>query len=81
YGAWRALAWLLGVREDWPIHTAWHQAAQIPWERPHVYEVPREQWDTPAWRAADQASRDQAERDALRHWQHVRQLADATGAT
>jgi hypothetical protein len=30
YGAWRTLAWLLGVREDWPVHTAWHQAAEIP---------------------------------------------------
>jgi hypothetical protein len=79
YGVWRTLAWLLGVREDWPLHTAWHQAAEIPRERPHVY-VPKNQRDTDAWRAADQASRDQAQRDARRYWQHVRALADATGA-
>ena len=80
YGAWRALAWLLGVREDWPIHTAWHQAAEIPWERPHAYEVAKDRRDTEAWRAADRASRDQAEQDALRHWQHIRARADATDA-
>ncbi len=77
YGAWRTLAWLLGVREDWPLHTAWHRAAEIPPERPHVY-VPKAQRNTEAWRAADRASRDQAERDALRHWQHIRERADAT---
>lgn len=80
YGAWRALAWLLGVREDWPIRTAWHQAAEIPRERPHVYEVPKDQRNTEAWRVADQASRDQAQRDAVRYWRHVRDLADATGS-
>ena len=78
YGVWRALAWMLGVREDWPLHTAWHQAAEIPRERPHM-SVPKQQRDTDAWRAADQASRDQAQRDALRYWQHVRALADKTG--
>ena len=79
YGAWRTLAWLLGVREDWPIHTSWHSAASLPKECPHHY-VPRRQRDTDAWRAADAAAREQARADALRHWQHVRDLADRTAA-
>lgn len=77
YGAWRTLAWLLGVREDWPMHTAWHQAAEIPRERPHAY-VPRQQRDTDAWRAAAQASAERDRQDALLHWRHVRERADAT---
>lgn len=77
YGVWRALAWLLGVREDWPVHTGWHRAAGIPSERAHI-AVPPSQRGTPAWREADRAYREQALADACRHWRHVRRLADAT---
>lgn len=76
YGVWRALAWLLGTREDWPIYTSWHRAASLPRERPHML-VPVAQWDTDVWRDADRASRERAEQDALHHWRHVRRLADA----
>lgn len=79
YGAWRALAWLLGMRGDWPVHTGRHRAAEIPRERPHVV-APRSARDSTAWQAADRAARDQAEHDALRYWRHVRQLADATAS-
>ena len=75
YGVWRTLAWLLGVREDWPIYTAWHRAAGIPRERAHVL-VPVARRRTGAWRAAAQAARERAEQDALHHWRHVRRLAD-----
>jgi hypothetical protein len=75
YGAWRTLAWLLGVREDWPIHTSWHLAAGIPDECPHHF-VPGYERDTDTWRAADAASRERARTDALRYWRHVRDLAD-----
>lgn len=77
YGAWRALTWLLGTRGEWPIHTAWHQDAEIPMERPHML-VPRSQRNTDAWRLADQASRDRAQQEALRHWQHIRGRVDVT---
>jgi hypothetical protein len=36
YGVWRALAWLLGVREDFPVYTSWHRSAEIPHDRPHL---------------------------------------------
>ncbi|MFD8492417.1 hypothetical protein [Amycolatopsis sp. NPDC059657] len=77
YGAWRALAWLLGVRDDWPVQGAWHRAAGVPRERAHV-AVPPDQRDTAAWKTAEQSYRDQAQSDALRYWQHVRSMADAT---
>lgn len=77
YGAWRALAWLLGVREDWPTYTSWHRAASMPHEEEHL-AVPPSERDTEVWRAADRASRDRAEKDALRHWQHIRERVDAT---
>lgn len=77
YGVWRTLAWLLGVREDWPTYTAWHRAAGIAPFRPHLH-APLAARGTPAWRAADQASREQAETDAQRYWRHVRERADAT---
>lgn len=80
YGAWRALAWLLGVREDWPAYTAWHRNAELSPERPHVF-VPAAQRDTPAWRAAALAAGERDEADALLHWRHVRQLADTTDNT
>jgi hypothetical protein len=79
YGAWRTLAWLLGVREDWPTYTSWHRSASLPKECPHHY-VPGHQRDTDAWRAADAAARERACADALLHWRHVRDLADQTAA-
>lgn len=76
YGAWRALAWLLGVRDDWPTYTGWHRSADLAPERPHVH-ASRAEHGSAAWQAADTAARDQARSDALRHWRHVRELADA----
>ncbi|MGH3795641.1 MAG: hypothetical protein ACRDSP_12195 [Pseudonocardiaceae bacterium] len=78
YGAWRTLAWLLGVRDDWPVHTAWHRAAELPQERPHTY-VSQSQRDTEAWRVAAEASAERDRQDALLHWRHIRERADATG--
>lgn len=75
YGAWRALAWLLGVRQDWPMHTGRHRAGGIAPERPHLHG-PQSATASPAWQAAEQAARDQAEADALAHWRHIRGLAD-----
>lgn len=77
YGAWRAFAWLLNVRDDWPVHTSWQINAEIPPEQPHLY-VPWSERDSDAWRTAERACRDRAEQDALCHWRHIRQLADAT---
>lgn len=77
YGAWRTLAWLLGVREDWPIQGAWHRAAGIARDRPHL-DAPAGARSRAGWEAAEQASRDQASADAMTYWRHVRRLADAT---
>lgn len=77
YGAWRTLAWLLGVREDFPIYTSWHRAASIRRDRTHLYGRRPADRDA-AWRAAEQAARDQARADARRHWEHVRARVDAT---
>ncbi|MBW0089370.1 hypothetical protein I4I73_10405 [Pseudonocardia sp. KRD-184] len=77
YGAWRTLAWLLGVREDFPIYTSWHRAASIRRDRRHLYGRRPAERDA-AWRAAEQAARDQARADARRHWEHVRARVDAT---
>lgn len=77
YGVWRTLAWLLGVREEFPIHTSWHRAAGIEPERPHLYRTRAGPPDA-AWHAAERAARDQAETDALRYWRHVRQRVDAS---
>jgi len=77
YGVWRTCAWLMGVREDWPTYTAWHRAAGMPRPDPHL-DIPVDQRDTPRWRAAHAAAWERDEADALRHWRHVRRLADST---
>jgi hypothetical protein len=76
FGVWRTLAWLLGVREDWPVYTSWHKAAGLPVPYPHHY-VPPAMRDA-AWHAADAAARDQARTEAQLWWAHVRRLADNT---
>ena len=78
YGVWRALAWLLGVREDFPIYTSWDRAAEVPHDRPHLRTPVRGGQPDEAWHAAEQAAQDQAQRDARRHWEHVRSRLDAT---
>jgi hypothetical protein len=72
---WRTLAWLLGIREDWPVYTSWHRAAELPIPHPHHYvgEADRDE----AWHAADAAAREQARVEARRWWAYIRRLADA----
>lgn len=76
FGVWRSCAWLLGVREDWPVYTSWHRASELanPW--PHLL-VPDRRRDE-AWHVADAAAREQAQAEAWRWWAHVRHRADAT---
>ena len=57
YGVWRTLSWLLGVREDFPIYTSWHRAADLPPDRPHLYAPLRGGEPDAAWFAAEQAAR------------------------
>ena len=78
YGVWRALAWLLGVREDFPIYTSWHRSAEIPHDRPHLRVPVRGGQPDAAWHTAEQTAQDQAQRDARRHWEHVRSRLNAT---
>jgi len=78
YGVWRALSWLLGFREDFPLYTSWHCAAEIPHDRPHLRAPVRGGQPDAAWHAAEQAAQDQAHRDARRHWAHIRARLDAT---
>jgi len=77
YGVWRALAWLLGVRDDFPVHTAWHRAAGIPPERPHLYARRRRGDPDEAWWTAERAARERAHAEAQRWWRHVRARLDA----
>jgi hypothetical protein len=77
YGVWRTLAWLMGVREDWPVYTSWHRAAGMPKPDPHL-DLLVDQRDSARWRAAHDAAWERDEADALRHWRHVRELADST---
>lgn len=74
YGAWRTLAWLLGVRPDPPV--------ELP-ERDEAGElvggplyVTRPNPSSPIWQAAETRRRRERLEDARRHWQHVRRLAD-----
>src|ERR1700754_3253332 len=69
FGVWRTLAWLLGVREDWPVYTSWHLAAELPTPHPHHY-VRRAERDE-AWHVADAAAREQAMAEARRWWTHI----------
>jgi hypothetical protein len=78
YGVWRTVSWLLGIREDFPIYTAWHRAADIPYDRPHLVRRTLRDPVSAAWWAAEQAAQDQARADARRWWEHVRARADAT---
>jgi hypothetical protein len=80
YGVWRTLSWLLGVREDFPMYTSWHRAADLPPDRPHLHASLRGGEPNAAWFAAEQAAQDQARTDALRYWQHVRATVDAAMA-
>ena len=66
YGVWRALAWLLGARKDFPVYTGWHRAAGIPHDRPHLMARTLRDPVTPAWWAAERASQDQAPRLCVR---------------
>jgi len=77
YGVWRTLAWLMGVREDWPVYTSWHRAAGMPRPDPHL-DIPVDQRDSARWRAANAAAWERDEADAIRHWRHVRRLADTS---
>ena len=77
---WRTLSWLLGVREDFPIYTSWHRAADLPPDRPHLYAPLRGGEPDAAWFAAEQAAQDQARTDAHIYWRHVRARVDAAAA-
>lgn len=81
YGVWRTLSWLLGVREDFPIRTAWHRAASLPPERPHLLAPLRGGEPDAAWFTAERAAQEQARADALRYWRHVRARVDAAATT
>lgn len=74
YGAWRTLAWLLGVRSDPPV--------ELPERYPDGSLVGGPRYATrpnpasPAWLEAQERRRERAGADARRHWEHVRRLAD-----
>lgn len=80
YGVWRTLSWLLGARDDFPIYTSWHIAANLPHDRPHLRAPLRGGEPDAAWFDAERAAQEQARADALRWWRHVRAQVDATAA-
>ncbi|MBN9799270.1 hypothetical protein DMP15_18675 [Pseudonocardia sp. UM4_GMWB1] len=77
YGAWRALSWLLGVRPDPPVELPDRDAdgAVVPGSQRYVARPDR---DRPAWQDAQRARRGRETGEALRHWRHIRELADRT---
>lgn len=79
YGVWRTLAWLLGVRDDFPIYTSWQRAAGIAPERLNLC---CRRWPDGALgvasHAAEGAGRDRAEAEAARWWSHIRSRLDTT---
>ena len=74
YGAWRTLAWLLGVRPDPPVELPKRDEAGELVGGP-LY-VTRPNPLSPIWQAAEARRRRERLEDARRHWQHVRRLAD-----
>lgn len=74
YGAWRTLAWLLGVRPDPPV--------ELPERYPDGSLVGGPRYATrpdpasPVWQAAQARRQERARADAWRHWEHVRGHAD-----
>jgi hypothetical protein len=74
HGAWRTLAWLLGVRPEPPVELPERdedgQLAGGP-----LYTL-RPDPASQVWRAVETRRREWATEDARRHWQHVRRLAD-----
>lgn len=74
YGAWRTLAWLLGVRAD--------PSVELPERYPDGSLVGGPRYATrpnpasAAWREAQARRRERARVDAPRHWEHVCRLAD-----
>lgn len=77
YGVWRTLSWLLGVREDFPIRTAWHRATGEPPERPHLLAPLRGGEPDLAWFEAEKAAQERARAEAVQYWRHVRARVDA----
>lgn len=74
YGAWRTLAWFLGVRSDPPVELPERYADGSLVGGPRYATRPNPA--SPAWREAEARRRERARADARRHWQHVRRLAD-----
>lgn len=74
YGAWRTLAWLLGVRPDPPVELPERHADGSLVGGPRYATRPDPA--SPVWQAAQARRRARARVDAGRHWEHVRRLAD-----
>lgn len=72
FGAWRALAWALGVHPDPPI--------ELPARRsdgtPEPTFATRPDPDSPAWREAQLRRTDAEQAEATRWWRHTRTLVD-----
>lgn len=77
HGAWRTLAWLLGVHPEPPgaLPNRLEDGSVPPGEQ--RYGV-RPNLDSPIWRTAEDGRLARNQAEALRHWRHVRERADAT---
>ena len=75
HGAWRTLAWLLGVRPDPPIDLPLRDkdGNLAPGERRYAT---RPNPSSPAWQEADRRRRQRNRAEALRWYQHVRSRID-----
>lgn len=77
HGAWRTLAWLLGVVRDPPVALPDHREDGTVAPDPQLYTL-RPDPDSERWRASDQHRRAQQRAQARRHWSHIRERLTAT---
>lgn len=78
HGAWRTMAWLLGVHAQPPteLPERAEDGSVPPWERRYAMAPqPR----SPKWRAMEARRLERNHAEALRHWRHIRDRADSTG--
>jgi len=77
YGVWRTLSWLLGVRLDPPFELSRRLADGTIPESEQRYTLPSRP-ESSEWQAGQAHRRERMWAEAVVHWQHVRDRADAT---
>lgn len=74
-GVWQGLSWLLGVREGPPIGIPDRDESGAVVPGSEVYCLPANR-SRPALLAAKRSREEREMEEAVRHWEHIRTLAD-----